>query len=140
MFDGPATYDFLHAWASNSAILKEKRGTELYKPVHERGTLLVDNQGLTKLPESGSSGTRAAAIDHLYQLIKQAMAIQNFGPDMKFGARNLPGAGNSNLVLKTFHLSGAMIESLKSKVYVERRGSFSCSSFELLAAHLWKVN
>ncbi|XWS70485.1 hypothetical protein CRYUN_Cryun03dG0052100 [Craigia yunnanensis] len=139
LFDGPATYDFLHAWASNSAILKEKRGTELYKPVHERGALLVGNQGLTKLPESGSSVTRAAAIDHLYQLIKQAIAGQNFGPDTKFGARSLPDVGDSNLVLKTFHLSGAMIESIKSKVYGERRGSFSCSSFELLAAHLWKA-
>ncbi|XVF35657.1 hypothetical protein REPUB_Repub18cG0165000 [Reevesia pubescens] len=140
LFDGPATYNFLHAWASNSAILKEKRGTELYKPVHERGTLLVGNQGITKLPESGSSAKRAAAIDHLYQLIKQAMAGQNCGPDMKFANRNnLPDVGNSNLVLKTFLLSGAMIESLKSKVFGERRGSFSSSSFELLAAHLWKA-
>ncbi|KAK8482526.1 hypothetical protein V6N13_031254 [Hibiscus sabdariffa] len=137
LFDGPATYDFLRAWASNSAILKEKRSTQLYKPVHERGSLLVGNhQGLTKLPESGSSATRAAAIDHLYQLIKQAMAgqTQNFG-----GSRNLPNMGNSNLVLRTFHLSGAMIESLKSKVFGDRRGSFSCSSFELVAAHLWKA-
>ncbi|XVE71248.1 hypothetical protein DITRI_Ditri10aG0135500 [Diplodiscus trichospermus] len=140
LFDGPATYDFLHAWASNSAILKEKRSTELYKPVHERGTLLVGNQRLSKLPESGSSAsTRAAAIDHLYQLIKQVIAGQNYSPDTKFGARTLADMENSHLVLKTFHLSGAMIESLKSKVYGERRGSFSCSSFELLAAHLWKA-
>ncbi|KAE8710498.1 putative Type-b response regulator [Hibiscus syriacus] len=92
LFDGPATYDFLRAWASNSAILKEKRSTQLYKPVHER--------------------------------------VHCCG--------NLPNTGNSNLVLRTFHLSGAMIESLKSKVFGERRGSFSCSSFELVAAHLWK--
>ncbi|KAG4144784.1 hypothetical protein ERO13_D05G060000v2 [Gossypium hirsutum] len=139
LFDGPATYDFLHAWASNSAILKQKRGTELYKPVHERGALLVKNPGITKLPESGSSATRAVAIDHLYQLIKQAMSGQTCGPDTKFGSGKLPDVGNSNLVLKTFHLSGAMIESLKSKVFGERSGSFSCSSFELLAAHLWKA-
>ncbi|MBA0564768.1 hypothetical protein Golob_009681, partial [Gossypium lobatum] len=139
LFDGPATYDFLHAWASNSAILKQKRGTELYKPVHERGALLVENPGITKLPESGSSATRAVAIDHLYQLIKQAMSGQTCGPDTKFGSGKLHDVGNSNLVLKTFHLSGAMIESLKSKVFGERSGSFSCSSFELLAAHLWKA-
>ncbi|KAK8566548.1 hypothetical protein V6N13_002250 [Hibiscus sabdariffa] len=126
LFDGPATYDFLHAWASSSAILKQKRGVELYKPVHDRGTLLVDNRELAKLPESGSFVTRAVAIDHLYQLIKQAMTAHSSGPDTKF-------------VLKTFHLSGAMIESLKSKVFSERRGSFSCSSFDLLAAHLWKA-
>ncbi|XP_007011749.2 PREDICTED: brassinosteroid-related acyltransferase 1 [Theobroma cacao] len=140
LFDGPATYDFLRAWASNSAILKEKRGTELSKPVHQRGTLLVSNQGRTKLPVSGSTATRAAAIDHLYQLIKQAIAGQkNCGSDMKFGTGNLPDMGNSNLVLKTFHLSDAMIESLKRKVFGGRRGSASCSSFELLAAHLWKA-
>ncbi|KAK8513534.1 hypothetical protein V6N13_002272 [Hibiscus sabdariffa] len=126
LFDGPATYDFLDAWASSSAVLKQKRGVELYKPVHDRGTLLVDNRGLAKLPESGSFVTRAVAIDHLYQLIKQAMTAHTSGPDTKF-------------VLKTFHLSGAMIESLKSKVFGERRGSFSCSSFDLLAAHLWKA-
>ncbi|GMI92457.1 BR-related AcylTransferase1, PIZZA [Hibiscus trionum] len=140
LFDGPATYDFLHAWASNSAILKQKRGTELYKPVHERGALLVDDRRLTKLPESGSSATRVVAIDHLYQLIKQAMTAQTSGPDnMKFTTGNTHEVGNSNLVLKTFHLSGAMIESLKSKVLSERRSSFSCSSFDLIAAHLWKA-
>ncbi|GMI81508.1 BR-related AcylTransferase1, PIZZA [Hibiscus trionum] len=32
-----------------------------------------------------------------------------------------------------------MVESLKSKVFGERRGSFSCSSSDLLAAHLWKA-
>ncbi|KAK8550557.1 hypothetical protein V6N13_119075 [Hibiscus sabdariffa] len=130
LFDGPAAYDFLHAWASNSAILKQKRGTEIYKPVHERGTLLVDGRGLTKLPESGNSVTRVVAIDHLYELIKQAMAAPT---------GNLHDVGKSNLVLKTFHLSGAMIESLKSKVLGERRSSFSCSSFDLIAAHLWKA-
>ncbi|KAK8484302.1 hypothetical protein V6N13_145035 [Hibiscus sabdariffa] len=139
LFDGPATYDFLHAWASSSAILKQKRGVELYKPVHERGTLLVDNLGLAKLPESGSFVTRAVAIDHLYQLIKQAMTAHTTGPDTKFATGTLPAVWNSNLVLKTFHLSGAMIESLKSKVFGERRGSFPCSSFDLLAAHLWKA-
>ncbi|KAK5773117.1 brassinosteroid-related acyltransferase 1-like [Gossypium arboreum] len=143
LFDGPATYDFLRAWASNSAILKEKRSTlQIYEPVHERGPLLVGTQHgqqqLTKLPESWSSApTRgAAAIDHLHQLIKQALA----GPDMKFGGSNFSNTGNSNLVLKTFHLSGAMIESLKIKVFGgESRGSFSFSSFELIAAHLWKA-
>ncbi|KAE8665567.1 putative homogentisate phytyltransferase 1 [Hibiscus syriacus] len=62
------------------------------------------------------------------------MAAQNFD-----GSRNLPNIGNSNLVLRTFHLSGAMIESLKSKVFRDRRGSFTCSSFELVATHLWKA-
>ncbi|OMO61593.1 Transferase [Corchorus capsularis] len=93
--DGPAAYDFLHAWASNSAILKEKRTAA--KPVHERGILLVENHEGPKIESGSSSATRAAAIDHLYQLIQQAFAAQ------------------------------------------KRKGSFSCSSFELLAAHLWKA-
>ncbi|OMO90717.1 Transferase [Corchorus olitorius] len=135
--DGPAAYDFFHAWASNSAILKEKRAVA--KPVHERGILLVENHEGPKI-ESGSSATRAAAIDHLYQLIQQAFAGQSFGPDMNFGSGNLAlEVENSNLVLKTFHVSGVMIDSLKNKVFEERKGSFSCSSFELIAAHLWKA-
>ncbi|XP_052210268.1 brassinosteroid-related acyltransferase 1 isoform X2 [Diospyros lotus] len=36
-------------------------------------------------------------------------------------------------------LGGAMIEKLKRKVFGEKRGSFSCSSFEVVAAHLWKA-
>ncbi|GLT76120.1 hypothetical protein SLA2020_478010 [Shorea laevis] len=140
LFDGPATYDFLRAWASNSAILKEKRNPNQQKPVHERGRLLVTNfhsqKGIPSLPSSASLGVgAAAAVDHLYQLINQAVSTA-----AKLGAPgNIHEVGNSNLVLKTFNLSGAMIEKLKSKAFGERRGSFSCSYFELVATHLWKA-
>ncbi|KAJ4707802.1 putative Transferase [Melia azedarach] len=133
LFDGPATYDFLSAWASNSAIMKRKGVTELQKPVHERGRMTVDNSVAVKWPVA-----KAAAIDHLYQLIRNAM-IGSSQIDWKLGGQNPSGTGNLNYVLKTFHLSGVMIENLKRKVLGERRGNFSCSSFELVAAHLWKA-
>lgn len=116
--------------------MKGRGGLELQKPVHERGALLLGNSrapNLTsKLSKSSSSGTRAAAIDHLYQMIMQAAAEQN---------RSDMGCSNQkSYLLRTFHLSSAMIESLKRKVLGKRGGSFSCSSFEVVAAHLWKVN
>lgn len=134
LFDGPATFDFLCAWACNSAIMKEKGSHELQKPVHDRGLLVqVGNCNAQK-----SSITRAAAIDHLYQLIQQTLADhhQNLAIDHGwFGDRN------PSYLLKTFHVSGTMIENLKRKVLGEKRSSSfsSCSSFELLSAHLWKV-
>lgn len=134
LFDGPATFDFLCAWACNSAIMKEKGSHELQKPVHDRGLLeQVGNCNAQK-----SSITRAAAIDHLYQLIQQTLADhhQNLAIDHGwFGDRN------PSYLLKTFHVSGTMIENLKRKVLGEKRSSSfsSCSSFELLSAHLWKV-
>ncbi|KAL5850202.1 hypothetical protein ACOSQ3_008257 [Xanthoceras sorbifolium] len=145
LFDGPATYDFLRAWASNSAIKREKSIStrhELHKPVHERGVmgLVKNSQNHTGMNITTKSSppppimARAAAINHLYELIKQAMIDRNRG--------GLPEMGSLNYVLKTYHLSGAMIESLKRKVFGDdqiRRGSFSCSSFELVAAHLWKA-
>jgi omega-hydroxypalmitate O-feruloyl transferase len=141
LFDGPASYDFLCAWASNSAIMKGKGGLDqLQQPVHERGKLLVGNflQApnilTTKSSKSLNSPTRAAAIDHLYQLIMQAAAADH---------HNLSDVGCSSqksFLLRTFHLSSAMIESLKRKVSGKRGGSFSCSSFEVVAAHLWKVS
>ncbi|KAA8521672.1 hypothetical protein F0562_012338 [Nyssa sinensis] len=67
---------------------------------------------------------RVAAIDHLYELIKQSE----------------PDHNRENYVLRIFHLSGAMIENLKRNVFsTEKRGSLSCSSFEVLTAHLWKA-
>nr|POE71589.1 brassinosteroid-related acyltransferase 1 [Quercus suber] len=136
LFDGPATYDFLCAWASNSAIMKAKGGLEQQqKPVHERGTLLANCRApnmATRLSKNPGSVTRAAAIDHLYQLIMQATTHN----------QNLSDMGSSNqksYLCRTFHLSGAMIESLKRKVLGQRGGSFTCSSFDVVAAHLWKA-
>lgn len=141
LFDGPATYDFLSAWACNSAIKKRKGVTVSdHQPVHERGLMVLDNishvhnAGTVKSPVATA---RAAAIDQLYQLIKNAM-INNQNSEV--GGLNFSEMGSSNYVLKTFHLSGAIVESLKRKVLGERRGNFSCSSFELVAAHLWKVS
>ncbi|GAV59962.1 Transferase domain-containing protein [Cephalotus follicularis] len=142
LFDGQATYEFMSAWASNSAIMKLKGGHETVKPVHERGRLLVGNfqiqNGITKLPTNSNLATRATAINHLYLLIKQAMIDQNNGADGQLGVRKVSDMGNSlSYVFKSFHLSGAVIESLKRQI--TGGISSSCSSFEVVAAHLWKA-
>ncbi|KAL0407611.1 UNVERIFIED_CONTAM: Brassinosteroid-related acyltransferase 1 [Sesamum radiatum] len=119
VFDGISAFDFLRAWASQCQAPIST--SQIYKPVHERGTLLVDKDSST-----ATNSVNPTAIDHLYQLIRQA------APDH-------PNQETNTLVLRTFHLSSAMIENLRKKFWGEKRDKFSCSSFELLAAHLWKV-
>lgn len=93
------------------------------KPVHDRGNLLVNGDTNRSL-----GVTMAAAIYHLYQLIKQAMMIHQ-GKNHNFEL------ADSSFVIKTFDLSGDAIETMMKK----SPEGFMCSSFEFLAAHLWKV-
>lgn len=136
LFDGPAAYDFLRAWSSSSAFSKEKKGIEVQLPVHDRGKLLISNfRAQMNNPRSGNKNTnqattRAAAIDHLYQLMMNMAA----GP-----SSGLSSTGCLKFVHKTFHLKGETIESLKERSAGEKRGSFSYSSFEVVSAHIWKV-
>lgn len=131
LFDGPAVFDFLSAWCSNTTMI----GTTCldhrrrHNPVHDRRTLLSCRRS--------QSVTRVAAIEHLYQLIKQVCSHESIS-DGKFGVVT-SSSNQDNYVLKTFHLSVSMIESLKKKILGEKQGGLSCSSFEVVAAHLWKV-
>lgn len=118
------------------------RSDELPKPVHERGILLSGSlqapRGTMNFPSDSSSNAkqaRAMAIDHLYQLIMQTASGQNGFP-MQIGGPSNP----KKCVLKTYHLSGDMIEDLKRKHFPMQRGSLPFSTFEVLAAHLWKVS
>lgn len=115
LFDGISAFDFLRAWASQC----QGRSQLVHIPVHERGTLLVDKDS------SCVNNSTPTAIDHLYHLIRQAT----------------PNDQNQeiSLIFKTFHLSAEMIENLKKKVLGEKKDKLSCSSFEVLATHLWKV-
>lgn len=144
LFDGPAAYDFLSAWASASAIMKQKKDImQLYKPVHERPLILQltnnykNSQAVKGVGKSPMTATGAAAIDHLYQLIMQAAAADGTLL-MKSAAGSNSSSTQNNYVIKTFHLSGALVDNLKREFFSEDDG-FSCSSFEVVAAHLWKV-
>ena len=172
LFDGPAAYSFLSAWARSSDTMKEKKSClEVFKPVHERATLLtlstnnsnnnskLDSKGVEKMlsqstininnyKSSSISTTGAAAIDHLLQLIMQSASEgNNYINNLLSKSTNKAGSSvdhyNNNhqkdFVFKTFHLSGVFVEGLKRKV-LEEDSSFSCSSFEVVAALLWKVN
>lgn len=127
LFDGISAYEFLHAWAFNSHIhnksngkITNKKDHLVIKPVHDRENLLSNRDAIRV--------TKAAAIYHLYQLIKQAMMTHQ-GQTRNF---ELP---DSRFVIKTFELNGETIESMNKR----SPEGFSCSSFEFLAAHLWKV-
>lgn len=144
LFDGPATFDFMCAWSSSTKMTGIRVDLlQQHKPVHERGTLLFANCQTQKLTSnhnrSMNTMTRMpSAIEHLYHLIQQAtINDQNCG-GMLGGCSNQESI---NHVFKTFHLSSVMIETLKEKTSGGKRGGgFLCSSFELIAAHLWKVN
>lgn len=148
LFDGTAAFDFISAWASQTNYyVKENNNNNNNKPlllVHERGRLLVASNTNTNMNDQtkfeGISSTidysnnqtiirSVAAIDHLYQLIKQAGIIID----------NTNDYDKDYSVLRTFHISGEMIDKLKKKVYYGEE-SFWCSTFEILAAHLWKVS
>ncbi|KAL6207340.1 hypothetical protein ACLB2K_018298 [Fragaria x ananassa] len=100
--------------------------------VHDRDTLLkmVDNYPCHD--DDDDEGRRAAAIDHLYQLIMQSAATVASTDLLMIKSSN----DDSSYVHKTFHLSSAFLKCLKKQVVGD---NFSCSSFELVAAHLWKA-
>ncbi|KAI9118025.1 hypothetical protein K1719_010357 [Acacia pycnantha] len=151
LFDGPATYDFLRAWASNSEFLKgiKHGGGEVAKPVHERGILLSGSLETPKgtmpmnLPSNSSRSsnnhdhqqTKAVAIEHLYQLIMQAASeYKSFLP------QNIGCSEQNNYVLMTYHVSNSLIDYLKRKHFsmtTDRSPIFS--TFEVLSSHLWKA-
>lgn len=144
LVDGPATFDFLSTWAS-AASGRLAGGVELLRPVHERGRLLVgQSQSQLQLNRSDvSHGTRVVAFEHLHQMIEQAIATRSVDTDRMLGGCKFSEMGSTNqeedYVLLTFSVTSAMIDSLKKRVICGRRVN-ACSSFEVLAAHLWKVN
>ncbi|KAK1288445.1 Anthranilate N-benzoyltransferase protein 1 [Acorus calamus] len=117
-----ANFDFLLSWACKTAR-RGVRNLEVTEPIHRRDRLLVKNQHQKEI--------RVLAFDHLHQLIQQAVQAPNLD-DVKFG---------EEVVLRTFHVGCAKIEDLKQKVMGGQGGIAVCSSssFEVVAAHLWKA-
>ncbi|XP_058111575.1 brassinosteroid-related acyltransferase 1 [Magnolia sinica] len=137
LFDGQATFDFLNAWASTIAG-RAGGSVQLITPVHERGRLLVGN---SQTQPRDRQLTRVVAFDHIYQLIEQAASTPSVDPDRMIGGCNFSELGptsQEDCVLKTFSVSSAMIECLKRRVGCGRHIG-ACSSFEVVAAHLWKA-
>ncbi|KMT19026.1 hypothetical protein BVRB_2g031210 [Beta vulgaris subsp. vulgaris] len=140
LFDGQATYNFMSAWASNAHTKQGFKGLEWHKPMHERERLL---QLIKISPTNNNSNqatalTKVAAIQHLYQLITQA--ADTGGVMLKNPQLFVPSI-QEDCVLNTFHFSSSMIDSLKRRAYGLNNlySSSMCSSFEIVAAHLWKA-
>ncbi|XP_022135512.1 brassinosteroid-related acyltransferase 1 [Momordica charantia] len=128
LFDGPAAHDFLTAWAAKSAIFKQRmeHQVELQRPVHQRGSLL----DMAKFGNPRSSASAAVAIEHLYGLIMQAGRENNgeMGKNKK-----------DEYFCTTFRVSREMIQRLKNNANLGANAAFHCSSFDVIAAHLWKA-
>ncbi|KAH0459699.1 hypothetical protein IEQ34_012513 [Dendrobium chrysotoxum] len=146
IFDGVANFNFIKAWAHNTAERagKDKEVEFLsFEPVHERGRLVVGHNGYgkEKKPKAELHGkimmTRVIAFDHLHQLIMQASRSLKSVMD-PYNRRS--SGKQEDFVLKTFSLSSSMVEKLKREVTSSSKGDgSSCSSFEVVAAHLWKA-
>ncbi|KAH7675007.1 Transferase protein [Dioscorea alata] len=147
LFDGPASYNFLRAWAckmkenrvdhedddDDDDEEEEEEEEEIVEPVHERGRLLVG-----KKRGKDVMMMRIMAFEHLHQLIMQASGSMKC---INSGSHELMGnmTREDQLTLRTFSLSCSIVEKLKMKVTRCAIGDTSCSSFEVLAAHLWKA-
>ncbi|ONK76666.1 uncharacterized protein A4U43_C03F30760 [Asparagus officinalis] len=134
LFDGSANFNFINAWASKvSRRRDEQYHAEIFEPIHERGRLLIDHCHSHEIAHDTNNGI--LAFDHLYQLIKQAVSLEDIGRKQLDEAYKISEEGDEEeVVLRTFTVSKDMIEELKSKV-----DGGSCTSFEVLAAHLWKA-
>ncbi|KAL9230295.1 hypothetical protein vseg_005668 [Gypsophila vaccaria] len=136
LFDGQATFNFLSAWASkatNNNFISQGKALDWHKPVHTRDTFQIITHQTPK-----NSGTTTAlgtclAIQHLYQLIIQAspggLTLNN--------PQKFVSSTPEDCVLKTFHITSSMIENLKRRTTYGFNNS--CSSFEVVTAHLWKA-
>ncbi|KAL7112365.1 hypothetical protein ACP275_05G147400 [Erythranthe tilingii] len=145
VFDGISAFEFFKAWARESQLGGSKGGGHKAEAVvHERGKALLLMQNIEINPHStiSNNNINPTAIHHLYQLInqKQQQALLITSDDDQETNNN-----TDDLVFKTFRVSSAMIQSLRDKAAFggdnpqKTDKLLSCSSFQLLAAHLWKV-
>ncbi|KAJ0965891.1 hypothetical protein J5N97_027029 [Dioscorea zingiberensis] len=138
LFDGQASYNFLRAWACkvNGIRVDGDHDEEIVEPVHERGRLLVGKRG------DHQKVMRIMAFEHLHELIMQSgSSMKCLGISEGIMGRN---TREEKFVFRTFCLSYSMVERLKSNVTRcastgGANSSCSCSSFEVVAAHLWKA-
>lgn len=114
LFDGVANYNFLNAWASRAV-----GGGQQTEPVHERGRLLA----LPRHDHGDFNDQEFMALGHLHQLIEQAV-------------REGEKSHEEKMVLRTFSVGCGMVNRLKNKAATS---ASNCTSFEVVAAHLWKV-
>ncbi|KAG9153596.1 hypothetical protein Leryth_008539 [Lithospermum erythrorhizon] len=139
LFDAKSGCEFLCAWASQFHMSRNNVNqlSSLKQIVHERGKFVIANNFPSKMSSIGdqeSSGV--AAIDHLFQMIKENGVADNQG-DYK------TDENGSCYVAATFSCTYEMIQRLKNKVAFEGGEDCNlqayCSSFEVLAAQLWKA-
>ncbi|KAL2939975.1 Brassinosteroid-related acyltransferase 1 [Bienertia sinuspersici] len=132
LFDGKATFNFLSAWASNNTQTKQgivnNKPLEWHKPVHERDHLLqliTNYKTHNNNKNSANAITKVAAIQHLYQLIIQATPGAGGGGDGGGAMPMIPQlfvpSVDDNYVLRTFHFTTSMIDTLKRRAYGDTR-------------------
>ncbi|RWW02108.1 hypothetical protein GW17_00034814 [Ensete ventricosum] len=112
LFDGAANYSFLSAWASKTVGRAAEGQVELVEPVHERGRLLVchgqSQVSLSKSADREGEMGEFMALDHLHQLIKQAVSVDRIVPGGQLKLSEMDSTGHEHLVLRTFSVSASM--------------------------------
>ncbi|THU47114.1 hypothetical protein C4D60_Mb09t12110 [Musa balbisiana] len=106
LFDGAANYNFLSAWASKTVGRAAEGQVDLVEPVHERGRLLVchgqSQMSLSKAADREGEMGGFMALDHLHQLIKQAVSANCIVPGGQLKLSEMDSTGHGHLVLRTF--------------------------------------
>ncbi|KAJ3677286.1 hypothetical protein LUZ60_003010 [Juncus effusus] len=127
LFDGFANYDFIRTWAHRT-IGRKGDEIEFIQPIHERDRLLINPKNSGKGDNNREMYiSRVLSLDHLYNLICQA-----------YGNKDEMVIDRGKFVFKTYFVNSEMVGTLK-RITNEGLSGVSCSSFEAIAAHLWKA-
>ncbi|KAE8682556.1 putative homogentisate phytyltransferase 1 [Hibiscus syriacus] len=117
LFDGPATYDFLHAWASSSAILKQKRGTELFKPAMTAQSSGPDMKFATGTLPGVWNSNLALKTFHLSSAMIESLKSKVFGER------------RGSFSCSSFDLLAAHLWKARTKALGVRKGAMVCLQF-----------
>lgn len=132
LFDGIGAFNFLEAWAALSKGRDDQQ--PLQQPNHSRELLLATN---ASAKESIYNQFNSMPVQDLYGIPTNARAS-----DDKSWEKTLSELCNLNkqrCKLKTFFMNEETLQTLKSQVLASGQLSGNCSTFEVLAAHLWRV-
>ncbi|KAF3786093.1 Omega-hydroxypalmitate O-feruloyl transferase [Nymphaea thermarum] len=142
LFDGQGKFKFLTAWA----LLTSGRSDVipmLIQPMHDRSQLLLaeNNENNTECDDCDDNSDpmtkMVVPFYHLIQLIEQAMSSAH-GPETTAGECNYSRIGSTlhdGYVFRTFTLSDRFIDGVKREIGLDG----NCSTFEVVATHLWKA-
>lgn len=132
LFDGIGAFNFLEAWA---ALSKSTDGQErLQQPNHSRALLLTTSPSGN---ESIYNQFNSMPVQDLYGIPMNATASDDKSWETTLS--ELCNLNKQGCELKTFFVKKETLETMKSQALASEQLSGNCSTFEVLAAHLWRA-